>query len=559
MKAQVSKSQIAGLIVILLSPWVSPSVSGQVASNCCPRPTGLINWWRAEGNAQDSAGTNHGTGVGAVGFAPGKVGQAFVLDGSSWISIADAPGLNFGPASPITIELWAYRTGSQNAMHLVGKRNGCLGLHSEINYQMGIEERYPQPELFGLFFGAGPSNQVTTGITMPLNVWMHLAGVFDGSNFRLYTNGVLAAAATGQLGPVTTQPLLIGGSDNCQKFVGLIDEVSLYNRALSAPEIQAIYNAGAAGKCATLLAIYPAVELEYPMTRGAIYQLQATANLSGPWWDVGSAVLGEDCMESAFESTREGDRKFWRVSGGVQSNVMDFSRARSLCSTNYILFENVQWRGTNYEALYRIGSTAHQIQMSPLRTFQVPTATIATDGDASDWSSVPVLYQDLQHDQVPPDGHPGTDIKQVKIARDAVNLYMAYWLYDAAPPQDGTFYLTELQQYLHQIHTPGDTMIVATYSIASAQWQVQVQHRETPGATATYPSSFVGVGDKFIEYRVPIADVEYDGGGALSKVGIEGRFLRTYAHYVQDGDPGDPLSTYDGAGEDQKVLIVNFY
>ena len=62
----------------------------------------------------------------------------------------------------------------------------------------------------------------------------------------------MAATTTGSLGPANTAPLKIGDSGSCgafygQAFGGLIDEVSLYNRALSTNEIQAIYNAGSAG------------------------------------------------------------------------------------------------------------------------------------------------------------------------------------------------------------------------------------------------------------------------------------------------------------------------
>jgi hypothetical protein len=81
---------------------------------------------------------------------------------------------------------------------------------------------------------------------------MHLAATFDGaSTFSFYTNGVLAATGSGNLGPSNSAPLLIGDSSDCGGFVGLIDEVSIYNEALSAPAIQSIYAAGSAGKCST--------------------------------------------------------------------------------------------------------------------------------------------------------------------------------------------------------------------------------------------------------------------------------------------------------------------
>jgi hypothetical protein len=290
------------------------------------------------------------------------------------------------------------------------------------------------------------------------------------------------------------------------------------------------------------------------MTNGALYQLQATDNLLGSWSNSGPAIVGEDCVESFLQSTRDTSHKFWRIVEGSVSNVLDFSQARSLTSTNYVLFENVLWHGTNWMVLYRVGNVLHQTELTPLRTYQIPGANITVDGNTSDWASVPAVYIDPQHDQEPADGHLGTDIMEYRIARDSTNVYMAYWLYDANPAEDGTMYITEFQLYLNQMHTPGDTMVCASYDDGDAEWQVSVGHREHQGGGITYGTTHVGVGTKFIEYKIPIADIEYDGGGELAKHGIETRFLRTYVHYAED-----PGSTYDGTGEDEKVMIVRFY
>ena len=52
-----------------------------INDDCTAPPSGLISWWKAEGNATDSAGVNHGVLQNGVAFAPGKVGQAFSFDG----------------------------------------------------------------------------------------------------------------------------------------------------------------------------------------------------------------------------------------------------------------------------------------------------------------------------------------------------------------------------------------------------------------------------------------------------------------------------------------------
>ncbi|MFZ0827299.1 MAG: protease pro-enzyme activation domain-containing protein, partial [Verrucomicrobiia bacterium] len=73
---------------------------------CMPPPSGLAGWWRGEGNAMDSAGTNNGTLGGGASFAAGEVGQAFSFDGVSGnVSIPDSPVLD-SFSTKITIELW---------------------------------------------------------------------------------------------------------------------------------------------------------------------------------------------------------------------------------------------------------------------------------------------------------------------------------------------------------------------------------------------------------------------------------------------------------------------
>jgi len=74
---------------------------------------------------------------------------------------------------------------------------------------------------------------------IPLNAWTHIATTYDGANQRFYINGALVAtkAQTGSIA-VGNQPLRIGGNNVSGEFFrGVIDEVRIYNRALSLAEI----------------------------------------------------------------------------------------------------------------------------------------------------------------------------------------------------------------------------------------------------------------------------------------------------------------------------------
>jgi len=87
----------------------------------------------------------------------------------------------------------------------------------------------------GALFGTGP---------LTINTWTHLAGTYDGVTLRLYVNGlqVSSRAQTGSIA-VSTNPLQIGGDTFYgQYFQGKIDEVRIYNWALSGPQIQSDMN-----------------------------------------------------------------------------------------------------------------------------------------------------------------------------------------------------------------------------------------------------------------------------------------------------------------------------
>ncbi len=290
-------------LLLLSLGWVLPA--NLVAAPCAPVPASLISWWHAEGDANDVLGVNDGLLQGGAGFAAGKVGQAFSFDGvTGFVQVSNSPSLNFASNAPLTIELWAYRTGGETTMHLIGKREANCG---SLQYEMSFD---PYGGL--AFYGGGGS--VQTKVPLPTNVWMHLAATFDGTNTLLfYTNGVLAGSGSGNLGPPNTAPLTIGASGGCFFFAGLMDEVTLYGRALSADEIQSIYNAGTAGKC-----FIPPVILAQP---------QAVTVLVG-----GSAAFS--VMDNSGEPGVTPENYQWRLNGTNIAGATDAALLLTNLQTN---------------------------------------------------------------------------------------------------------------------------------------------------------------------------------------------------------------------------------
>jgi Concanavalin A-like lectin/glucanases superfamily/Immunoglobulin domain len=247
---RVKRTIVTGMLVCavaVLSCWLTAFRAW--SADCVLPPDGLVAWWPGEGNANDIVGTNNGTLRGGATFASGKVGRAFDFDGSGSVLVPDAPALRFTNA--VTIEAWIYPKSEGSAAAIVCK---WFGNGNQFSYSTAIEstgKAYILVSSDGLTSTPSVDYQIVYSTnTVPLNQWTHFAGVYDGAWLKVYLNGVLEnrVAWTKGIFPGTA-PLVIGEALYQSALTGLIDEPTLYSRALSDTEIQEIYNAGSAGKC----------------------------------------------------------------------------------------------------------------------------------------------------------------------------------------------------------------------------------------------------------------------------------------------------------------------
>jgi len=183
----------------------------------------------------DVSGTgNTGNVILATWTSAGKYGGALAFDGSaSLVTIPDAPSLHLTTA--MTLEVWV-------------KPSTVIDWWSDVLYK-GDDNYYLEAMSPSggapVAGGTWASNEnLFAPAALAINTWTHLAATYDGAIMRMYVNGVQVAsgARSGPLAP-STHPLQIGGdSIYGQYFAGLIDDVRVYNVALTPAQIQADMN-----------------------------------------------------------------------------------------------------------------------------------------------------------------------------------------------------------------------------------------------------------------------------------------------------------------------------
>jgi hypothetical protein len=212
-----------------------------------PIRAGAVGWWRAETNAQDSIGTNHGTLHNGAGFSPGEVGQAFSLDGSTgFVEIPDAAVLR--PVS-VTLEAWVVFDINSGTRVIFAKP---VGTGTSDSYALWLQGT----TLNAAVGDTGGIGAILSAPFLPVpGRWYHVAFTFDDATKRqaLYIDGrqVATGAASKSIG-YDGQPLLLGRDteNGAPNFFlqGRIDESTIYDRALNGTEVATVYTAGAAGK-----------------------------------------------------------------------------------------------------------------------------------------------------------------------------------------------------------------------------------------------------------------------------------------------------------------------
>lgn len=204
--------------------------------------SGLKGQWKLDENsgttAADASGNNNtGTLSSGATWSTGQSGAATSLDGvNDYVQVGAQSSLVLTSAG--TLSAWIYPTGAGSLATY-----GGIILNKEGEYELA---RFADGTIQWAFANTNPGwNWINTGYVAPLNQWTHVAVTYDGGVVKTYINGTIthSYSGSGAIGDVdnSLNDFRIGGRQvTSHHFQGRIDEVRVYNRALSASEVTAM-------------------------------------------------------------------------------------------------------------------------------------------------------------------------------------------------------------------------------------------------------------------------------------------------------------------------------
>ena len=202
---------------------------------------GLIAHWTADGTTRDITGGHPATLEGGAAYAPGRFGQAFSFPvPGAYVDIPYRKDFDFAPTSQFTVAVWvqAHPLGKYQAVVVKATQAG------DWNWGIIIDRENH------FYTGHTAHDVAQSTTTVQAGVWNHVAVTYGGGDWKMYVNGVLENQAAGvpltqsggglALGHKGGKPAQVGDPD---WFQGRMDDVRLYNRALSATDIQTLFHA----------------------------------------------------------------------------------------------------------------------------------------------------------------------------------------------------------------------------------------------------------------------------------------------------------------------------
>jgi prepilin-type N-terminal cleavage/methylation domain-containing protein len=211
----------------------------QIVKGACVEP-GLIGWWKLNGNADDSSPSAiNGVVTGAIPTTgqDGQSSTAYSLDGIDDMISFGNQAIHNPTTSGFSMSVWFNRAGTLTSERSIVRKDN--------QYQLGFWSPTSMRNI--LATSGGINGWVATNdfsYAFSNGVWYHFAWVWDGSTLKSYINGTLAYTANVSGTPLSgTVPLTI--SSPGRHIQGSVDDLRIYNRALSVDDVSVLYSNGA--------------------------------------------------------------------------------------------------------------------------------------------------------------------------------------------------------------------------------------------------------------------------------------------------------------------------
>jgi len=198
---------------------------------------GLVGWWPLNGDATDSSGNGYnGTNVGATATTGqnGVAGSAMNFNGTSnYINLNNPAGLPSG-TSPRTLCAWANTNTTASGFRQVaawGSPSTSNAMFMSLNGTT--------------LYGGGYGNDLVLSNYWQTSAWKHRCLTYDGTTATLYSLGANIGSGAFTWNLIKSKAYIGRQVNDAEYWSGQLDDVRIYKRALSASEIQTIYNRGA--------------------------------------------------------------------------------------------------------------------------------------------------------------------------------------------------------------------------------------------------------------------------------------------------------------------------
>ncbi len=257
----ISLIGLIGLIslISLIAPQAVFAFTITTPPNSLTLSSGLVGWWTFDGKntnwatgiTNDVSGNgNNGQLIGmstSTSPVPGKIGQALSFNNNNYVKAPNSSSLNI-TGNSITVSFWAKSA-------IAGAQVGYNGLVTKMYTGGGGGYTIYTGSGGGLYFiiGANSTTYATgnAGTAQWDRKWHFITAIYDGAYIKMYVDGVNVGtntAVTGNINDSSAYPLTIGSFQGLSPyyFNGSLDDVRVYNRALSAGEVQQLYNIGSA-------------------------------------------------------------------------------------------------------------------------------------------------------------------------------------------------------------------------------------------------------------------------------------------------------------------------